>query len=88
MVDHKAAADKQIDSMTDKVVEQEIAGSGAAVQNLQNDAPVEPAFMVPEKANMELLQKNFGVSRFEVIDCYTAAEGNFEDTVKGLLRSF
>ena len=29
MVDHKAAADKQIDSMTDKVKEREAAGSGA-----------------------------------------------------------
>ena len=34
MVDHKAAADKQIDSMTDKVKEREVAGSGAAVENL------------------------------------------------------
>lgn len=38
MVDHNAAANKQIDSMTDKVTEKEVAGSGAAVQNLQADA--------------------------------------------------
>ena len=56
MVDHKADADKQIDSMTDKVKEREVAGSGAAVQNLQSDAgAVEPAFLVPDKNDMELL---------------------------------
>ena len=31
MVDHNAAANKQIDSMTDKVADREVAGSGAAV---------------------------------------------------------
>lgn len=34
MVDHNAAAAKQIDSMTDKVTESEISASGDAVQNL------------------------------------------------------
>ena len=38
MVDHNAAADKQIDSMTDKVAEREVAGASSAVQNLQSDA--------------------------------------------------
>ena len=34
MIDHNQAAAKQIDSMTDKVADREVAGSGAAVQNL------------------------------------------------------
>lgn len=53
MVDHKAAADKQIDSMTDKVKSQEIAGAGSAVENLQSQGQVE--YMIPDKADMEVL---------------------------------
>ena len=87
MVDHNAAADKQIDSMTDKVTEREVAGASSAVQNLQSDA-AQPTFLIPERADMELLQKNFGASRFQVIDCFSAAEGNFDNTVKSLLRTF
>lgn len=41
MVDHNAAADKQIDSMTDKVADREVAGASSAVENLQSDAAVE-----------------------------------------------
>ena len=63
-MDHNAAANKQIDSMTDKHTEREVAGSGAAVQNLQQNTAVEPAFLVPIKTDMEILQKNFGASRF------------------------
>lgn len=87
MVD-KNAQDKQLDSMTDKVVEKEMAVSGAAVENLQTQAPVEPSFIVPSKQDMELLQKTLGSAKFEVIDCYTRAEGDFEATVSGLLRTF
>ena len=31
MVDHNAAADKQIDSMTDKVADREVTGASSAV---------------------------------------------------------
>ena len=55
MVDHNAAANKQLDSMTDKVAEREIAGSGAAVQNLQDDSSAEPSFLVPAREDLELL---------------------------------
>ena len=41
MVDHNAAADKQIDSMTDKVADREVAGASSAVENLQSDAAAE-----------------------------------------------
>ena len=88
MVDHKKAADKQIDSMTDKVAEREVAGSGAAVQHLQSDVAQQPTFLVPERTDLDLLQQQFGASRFQVIDCYTKAEGHFENTVRGLLRTF
>ena len=88
MVDHNAAANKQIDSMTDKVADREVAGAGSAVQNLQSDAAAEPSFLVPAREDIEVLQKNFKTSRFQIIDNYTAAEGDFENTVRGLLRTF
>ena len=89
MVDQNAAANKQMDSMTDKVAEREIAGSGAALQNLQSDANVATTHLVPDKEDLEVLQKAFkGTSRFDVIDCFTKAEGSFENTVSGLLRNF
>ena len=62
MVDHNAAAAKQIDSMTDKVAETEVAGSGAAVQNLQ--ASTEQTFLVPDREDLEVLQKNLKASRW------------------------
>ena len=74
--------------MTDKAADREVAGASDAVQNLQSDAAVEPAFLIPERADMEVLQKNFNVKRFDVIDAFTKAEGDFENTVRGLLRSF
>ena len=40
------------------------------------------------KQDMEKLQKHFGASRFEVIDGYTKAEGDFGGCVKNLLRTF
>ena len=87
MVDQKAQ-DKQIDSMTDKVVDREVAGASNAAANMQNDAPVEQAFLVPEKQDIDVLQKNFRASRTQIIENFTKAEGNFENTVKGLLRTF
>ena len=43
---HNAAADKQIDSMTDKVADrEEVAVSGASVENLQSDTPT--TFLIP-----------------------------------------
>ncbi len=87
MVDHNAAAAKQIDSMTDKVAESEISASGDAVQNLQGEV-TEPQYLIPDREDMEILQKSLGSTRFQVIDNYTAAEGNFEQTFKGLLRTF
>ena len=62
MVDHNAAAAKQIDSMTDKVAETEVAGSGAAVQNLQ--AANETTFLVPDREDLDVLQKNLKSSRW------------------------
>ena len=64
MVDHNAAAAAQIDSMTDKVADREVAGAGNAVQNLQSNAPVEQTYLIPTKTDMDVLQKNFGASRF------------------------
>ena len=39
MVDHNAAAAKQIDSMTDKQVEKTVAGAGDAAAALQSSQP-------------------------------------------------
>ena len=88
MVDHNAAANKQVDSMTDKVADREVAGADSAAQNLQSDAGDQPAFLIPDKEDLEKLQKNFGASRFQVIENFTKGEGSFENTVKGLLRTF
>lgn len=88
MVDHNAAAAAQIDSMTDKVAEREVAGAGNAAQNLQSNVADEQTYLIPSKADMDVLQKNFGAQRFQVIDNFTAAEGDFENTVRGLLRTF
>ena len=89
MVDHNAAANKQIDSMTDKQAERTVAGAGAAVANLQTEeSKDQSAYIVPSKQDMEVLQKNFKASRFEVIDSYTKAEGDFGNTVRNLLRTF
>ena len=88
MVDHNAAADKQIDSMTDKVVDREVAGASSAVQNLQSDAAAEQAYLIPEKSDIDILTKNFGASRFQIIENFTKADGDFENTVRGLLRTF
>ena len=74
--------------MTDKVADREVAGAGNAVQNLQSEAPVEQTFLIPSKQDMEVLQKNLKASRFQVIDNFTTAEGDFENTVRGLLRTF
>ena len=88
MVDHNADAAKQIDTMTDKVQEREIAGTGNAVQNLQSEATEETLYLIPEKKDIELLQNQFGVGRFQIIDSFTKAEGDFENTVRDLLRTF
>ena len=89
MVDHNAAADKQIDSMTDKVADREVAGASSAVENMQSDAAAaEQTYLVPNKPDMDALIKNFGASRHQVIDNFTKAEGDFENTVRGLLRTF
>ena len=55
MVDHNAAAAAQIDSMTDKVADREVAGAGNAVQNLQSNAPVEQTYLIPTKTDMDVL---------------------------------
>ena len=86
---HNSAANKEIDSMTDKVADREVAGAGSAAQNMASDVIQEGAYLIPEKEDMELLQKNFsGASRHQVIDNFTKSEGSFENTVKGLLRTF
>ena len=55
---------------------------------MQNEAQAEPAFLVPSTKDMDVLKKNFHASRYEIIDNYTKAEGDFENTVRGLLRTF
>ena len=74
--------------MTDKVADREVAGASDAVAGLESNAAAEPAYLIPESADIEVLKKNFGASRQEIIDNFTKAEGDFENTVKGLLRTF
>ena len=109
MMDRKQE-NKELDSMTDKVTEEEVKGSATAMQSLStantSNQNVDSAIrLVPNEKDLELLQKHLvsnatlqnrinvtmcgqGVSRFEIIDEYTKAEGDFGTTVSGLLRTF
>lgn len=49
--------------MTDKVADREVAGASDAVAGLESNATAEPAYLIPESADIEVLKKNFGASR-------------------------